>query len=45
MNAILISGSRNPKGQTARALDAVAGVAQDKLAEALRQSISQIAKG
>ena len=25
MNAILISGSRNPKGQTARALDAVAG--------------------
>ena len=28
-----------------KALDAVAGVAQDKLAEALRQSISQIAKG
>lgn len=28
-----------------KALDAVAGVAQDKLADALRQSISQIAKG
>ena len=28
-----------------KALDAVAGVAQEKLAEALRQSISQIAKG
>ena len=32
-------------GARRKALDAVAGVAQDKLAEALRQSISQIAKG
>ena len=28
-----------------KALDAVAGVAQEKLAEALRQSIHQVAKG
>jgi multimeric flavodoxin WrbA len=33
MNAILISGSRNPKGQTARALDAVAaGLRQQNVA-------------
>ena len=33
------------KDARAKALDAVAGVAQDKLADTLRQSIAQIAKG